>query len=205
MQVAFYIYDPEKRLAGWQADLGKRRRVPGTVMGGCRRDEPPHDLVQYIVEAATHYEHGFWGLVARGATFRSTGRRRTKPGRAVIAQHRSELQASEHLASALETPNDPSIVKYRQMLADVFADFSRDQLRIMDGIHGRHRPPDASRRADTLALSPQQLRRRDHRVVTLDRCEVASDGLPYSLDGRVDTNLMAQRRHRETGPHRMAR
>jgi len=99
MQVAFYIYDPEKRLAGWEADLGKRRRVPGTVMGGCRRDEPPHDLVQYIVEAATHYEHGFWGLGARGATFRSTGRRRTKPGRAVIAQHRSELQASEHLAN----------------------------------------------------------------------------------------------------------
>ena len=28
------------------------------------------------------------------------------------------MEAAEHLASALETPNDPSIVKYRQMLAD---------------------------------------------------------------------------------------
>ncbi len=58
----------------------------------------PHDLVQYVIEAATGYEHGFWGLVSKGATFKSTGRRRTRPGRAVIAAHRDELRAAEQLA-----------------------------------------------------------------------------------------------------------
>ena len=99
MQVAFYVHDPDKRIVGWEAKLGKGQRVPGTLMGGARPDVLPHDLVQYVVEAATHYEHGFWGLVAKGATFRSTGRRRTTPGREVIARHRPELQASEHLAN----------------------------------------------------------------------------------------------------------
>ena len=99
MQVAFFIHDPEKRIVGWEANLGERRRVPGTLMGGARPDQLPHDLLQYLVEAATRYEHGFWDLVAKGATFRNTGRRRTKPGRAVIARHRAELSASEHLAN----------------------------------------------------------------------------------------------------------
>jgi hypothetical protein len=58
----------------------------------------PHDLGQYVIEAAAGYGNGFWGLVARGATFKSTGRRRTKPGRAVIAAHRQDLLGAEHLA-----------------------------------------------------------------------------------------------------------
>jgi len=58
----------------------------------------PHDLAQYVIEAATGTPHGFWGLLSMGATFKSTGRRRTKPGRAVIAHHRSELAHSERLA-----------------------------------------------------------------------------------------------------------
>ena len=58
----------------------------------------PHDLAQYVVEAATSCPNGFWGLVARGATFKSTGRGVTKPGRAVIVRHRDDLMASEHLA-----------------------------------------------------------------------------------------------------------
>jgi len=99
VRVAFYVQDPDKRIVAWDATLGRRRRVPGSRMGGARRDELPHDLVQYIVEAATGSEHGFWGLVSKGATFRSTGRRRTKPGRAVIARHRADLRASEHLAN----------------------------------------------------------------------------------------------------------
>lgn len=57
-----------------------------------------HDLSQYVVEAATGYEHGFWGLVSQGATFRSMNKAVTKPGRAVIVRHRSELEDSEHLA-----------------------------------------------------------------------------------------------------------
>ena len=58
----------------------------------------PHDLAQYVIEAATGYHRGFWGLVAIGATFKSTGRKRTRPGCAVIAEHRDELIASEALA-----------------------------------------------------------------------------------------------------------
>jgi hypothetical protein len=58
----------------------------------------PHDLAQYVIEAATGYRNGFWDLIAKGATFKSTGRRRTKPGRAVIADHRAELAGAEKLA-----------------------------------------------------------------------------------------------------------
>ena len=59
----------------------------------------PHDLAHYVVEAATGYDKGFWGLVAKGATFKSTGRRRTNQGRALIASHRTELARSEDLAN----------------------------------------------------------------------------------------------------------
>lgn len=58
----------------------------------------PHDLAQYVIEAATGYRDGFWELVSKGATFRSTGRRRTRPGRALIAEHRKELAGAENLA-----------------------------------------------------------------------------------------------------------
>ena len=58
----------------------------------------PHDLAQYVIEAETGYRGGFWDLVSKGATFKSTGRRRTTPGRAVIAEHRTELAGAERLA-----------------------------------------------------------------------------------------------------------
>jgi hypothetical protein len=97
MRVTFST-DETRRLCRWDAVVGKRTRVPGTVMGGART-RLPHDLVQYVVEAATGCERGFWGSVAKGATFKSTGRKRTKPGRAVIAANREEIVASEHLAN----------------------------------------------------------------------------------------------------------
>ena len=40
----------------------------------------PHDLTHFVVEAGLGLEHGFWNLVANGATFRSLGRRATRPG-----------------------------------------------------------------------------------------------------------------------------
>ena len=58
----------------------------------------PHDLGQYVIEATTGYPNGFWDLVSKGATFKSIGRRRTKPGRAMIAEHRAELAEAEKLA-----------------------------------------------------------------------------------------------------------
>ena len=55
----------------------------------------PHDLAQLVVEAGLDLEHGFWNLVANGATFRSLGRRPTTPGRELIAAYRAELNEVE--------------------------------------------------------------------------------------------------------------
>ncbi len=62
---------------------------------GPGRGGMPHDLTQLVVEATAGIEHGFWGCFADGATFRSTGRRRTRRGRAVIAAHRTDLDRAE--------------------------------------------------------------------------------------------------------------
>ena len=61
------------------------------------RGEMPHDLVQLVVEGALGLTRGFWGSVADGATFRSTGRKRTKPGRAVIAANVKDIAAAERI------------------------------------------------------------------------------------------------------------
>ena len=80
MQVTFFKPSEKHRLCVWTAIRGKRTVVPGTVMAAGAG--LPHDLAQYVVEATFGVATGFWGLVARGATFKSTGRRVTKPGRA---------------------------------------------------------------------------------------------------------------------------
>jgi hypothetical protein len=97
MRVAFSKHDAKRLGCSWEATIGKRRRVPGTIMGVGRGI--PHDLAQYVIEASTGFAHGFWGCVAAGATFKSTGRKRTKPGRAVIVEHRADIVASEQLAN----------------------------------------------------------------------------------------------------------
>jgi hypothetical protein len=97
VRVEFYKLEAHGRQrSAWDATRGKRTRVPGTIMAGAKGI--PHDLAQYVIEAATGYRHGFWELVSKGATFKSTGRRRTKPGRALIAEHRDELAGAEKLA-----------------------------------------------------------------------------------------------------------
>jgi len=97
VQVAFATFDDGGRSGcRWDAVRGTRTHVPGTPMAVGQ--DIPHDLAQYVIEAATGYRNGFWDLVARGATFTSTGRRPTKPGRAVIARHRKDLARSERLA-----------------------------------------------------------------------------------------------------------
>jgi hypothetical protein len=59
------------------------------------------DLAQFVVEATLDLQHGFWGLLANGATFKSVvGRRRTQPGRQLISVHREALNATEHLVNA---------------------------------------------------------------------------------------------------------
>jgi len=64
------------------------------------RTDLPHDLAQLVVEANLGVEHGFWNLLANGATFKSIGRRRTKPGRHLIVAHREELNAAEGAVNA---------------------------------------------------------------------------------------------------------
>lgn len=95
MRVEFRKHDEKRRAISWQAHCSKRRRVPGPYMPS--GVDIPHDLLQYVVEAATGYRYGFWGLIDGGATFKSTGRKRTKPGRAVIRAHDAELQTAEYL------------------------------------------------------------------------------------------------------------
>jgi hypothetical protein len=96
VRVAFFKPSEKRPLCGWEAVRGKRTVVPGTAMAG--GGSLPHDLAQYVIEAATAYPHGFWGLLSQGATYKSTGRKVTKPGRALIVAHRAELDGSEVLA-----------------------------------------------------------------------------------------------------------
>jgi hypothetical protein len=56
-------------------------------------------LAQFVVEAALGLEEGFWNLVANGASFKSIERRRTKPGRQLIADHRAELNEVEEIVN----------------------------------------------------------------------------------------------------------
>lgn len=90
MRVTFH---KRGRGCGWTALRPPRTVVPGPTMaaGG----DLPHDLYTFVIEDALGIEHGFWGAVAAGATFRSLGRKRTPQGKAVIARHAEELDAAE--------------------------------------------------------------------------------------------------------------
>jgi hypothetical protein len=61
----------------------------------------PHDLHTFVIEAALGLDHGFWGCVADGATFKTLGRKRTPQGRAVISEHRADLEAAEAQVNAI--------------------------------------------------------------------------------------------------------
>jgi hypothetical protein len=61
----------------------------------------PHDLATFVIESTLGIEHGFWGCVAAGATFRSLGRQRTEQGRAVIRRHAAELDDAERRVNDL--------------------------------------------------------------------------------------------------------
>jgi hypothetical protein len=98
MDVVFYKVD-NGRLCAWMASPPKRKRFQGTTMASGR--DLPHDLAQFVVESALDLQHGFWGLLASGATFKSVpGRRRTQPGRQLIQSHGAALNATEHLVNA---------------------------------------------------------------------------------------------------------
>ena len=98
MQVTFWKLT-EQRITWWEAVRARGQRVPGSAMA-LGRGDLPHDLSQMVVEATLGLDKGFWGSVASGATFRSTGRKRTQPGRAVIASNKESLDAAEAEANA---------------------------------------------------------------------------------------------------------
>jgi hypothetical protein len=125
MRVAFYKVDGG-RLCAWVATPPKRRGFQGTTMASGR--DLPHDLAQLVVEATLGLQHGFWGLLAEGATFKSVpGRRRTLPGQRLIRQYREALDATEHLVNAhvtawrtgASTPAGPAldamVVRWREL------------------------------------------------------------------------------------------
>lgn len=86
------------RLCAWIATPPKRKPFQGTTMASGR--DLPHDLAQFVVEATLGLRHGFWNLLANGATFKSVpGRRRTQSGRRLISSHSEALNAAEHLAN----------------------------------------------------------------------------------------------------------
>jgi hypothetical protein len=111
----------EDRVVTWEAVRGQRTRVPGTAMA-LGRGGLPHDLVQMIVEGSLGIEDGFWGSVAAGATFKSTGRRRTRPGRAVIASNRkgiarAEGVVGEHFARWRTGAPTPTATRFEEISA----------------------------------------------------------------------------------------
>ena len=60
----------------------------------------PHDLATLVIEVDLRIEHGFWGCIAQGATFRGISRRRTERGTGVIRAHLAELDAAEERVNA---------------------------------------------------------------------------------------------------------
>lgn len=81
------------RGCAWTALRPPRTIVPGPTMaaGG----DLPHDLYTFVIEDALGIEHGFWGCVAAGATFKTLGRKRTPQGTAIIRRHVDDLEAAE--------------------------------------------------------------------------------------------------------------
>jgi len=100
MTVTFHKLENGRPHSWWEA----RRATGGRFRGGYSpigRGVLPHDLVHMAAEAEFGLEFGFWGLLARGATFRrGTSLRRTRPGRAIIAAHRSDVEEAESLGNA---------------------------------------------------------------------------------------------------------
>lgn len=98
MQVSFYKID-NGRLCGWRATRSKGKRFEGTTMASGRN--LPHDLAQFVVESALGVQHGFWNLLANGASFKSVpGRRRTKPGQQLVGAHRDALNEVEGIVNS---------------------------------------------------------------------------------------------------------
>ncbi len=99
LTVTFHKVDGRSPHAWWEAVRTTRGRVTGGYMP-IGRGRIPHDLGHLVTESQLGITDGFWGLLARGATFdHGTQQRRTKPGRQLIRDHRAALVAAEELGN----------------------------------------------------------------------------------------------------------
>jgi hypothetical protein len=85
----------QKGANGCRVEAWRRtgKPFPVSTMGGATG--LPHDLVTFVVERELGLNGGFFNLTAHGAIFPSSRRRFTRPGRALIAAHRADLDAAE--------------------------------------------------------------------------------------------------------------
>ena len=99
LTVTFHKVDGRSPHAWWEAVRATRGRVRGGYMP-IGRGRIPHDLGHMATEAHFEIVDGFWGLLARGATFdHGTQQRRTQPGRRLIRDNRAALAAAEALGN----------------------------------------------------------------------------------------------------------
>jgi hypothetical protein len=97
--VTFHKVAGRSPCAWWEAVRTTRGRCRGGYMP-IGRGRIPHDLGHMATEAHFGIRDGFWGLLARGATFNhGTQQRPTRPGRQLIRDHRAGLQVAEHLGN----------------------------------------------------------------------------------------------------------
>jgi len=97
--VTFHRHDGRVPLAWWEAIRPTRGRVVGGHMP-IGRGRIPHDMAHLAVESHFGIVDGFWGLLARGATFEhGTRQRPTQPGRRLIREYRVELVDAEALGN----------------------------------------------------------------------------------------------------------
>jgi hypothetical protein len=93
------VDDGHSPAAWWEAVRSTRGRVTGGFMP-IGRGRIPHDLAHMATESHLVIGDGFWGLLARGATFHhGTRQRATRPGRQLIRDHRRGLDAAEALGN----------------------------------------------------------------------------------------------------------
>jgi hypothetical protein len=95
LTVTFHKVGGRSPHAWWEAVRPTRGRVTGGYMP-IGRGRIPHDLAHMAAEAHLGIEHGFWGLLARGATYdHGTRQRPTNPGRRIVRENRAALGAAE--------------------------------------------------------------------------------------------------------------
>src|SRR4051812_31102893 len=86
--VTFHKVLKPRPCAWWEAVRPPGGRIRGGYMP-IGRGVIPHDLGHMATEGHFQIDDGFWGMLARGATFkRGTEQRVTRPGRALIAANR---------------------------------------------------------------------------------------------------------------------